>query len=349
MHSHRSLHGSCVLGPDCAAHLPLISCLAEFTAAWVWHGDQIALQYAGTMAMKRDLTLTGHRTAGGVLRDGVTAVQRYYLALAKDAERLASFELLRRGGFGRLKRDSSELLTARECREPQGKGEGEAEAAPASERRATRGEGLIQQHQETPAGPAMRVAVPAAPAAADGRNALQSPLAGAAPREGEGLGAGPSSGFGGAPVGSGLAAGSLPPIGGGAKKPLPPLPTEGPPKTQPQPPQPPDARTPARDQLPPIAGLRQVIGGQLPSPVDSPGNTTSGDTDAPPPPPAASNSDQLRALQEAEAKDTELRSLADRALAEAEGRVMEVTAQLLGAEAAYNNEQQEEQATPPSS
>lgn len=275
----------------------------------MWHGDQLALQYAGTRAMKRDLTLTGHRTAGGVLRDGMTAVQRYYLALARDAERMASFELLQRGGYGRRKELPSGVL------HPGG---------------LTRGAGLVQVHKDAPASPGaspspvpapggLKVAVPAPPRGAGSRSELQSPMAGSVSREATGLAAGPSGGAGAAPpAGSGRGQGSLPPIAA-ARKPLPPLPSE----------------SSGEQKLPPVAAARQpspprppaVDEGELPTTAGAAGG---GDTAAAPPPVAATASAKLRALEEAEARDAELRAIADRALAEAEGRVQEVAAQLVG-------------------
>ena len=49
-----------------------------FRKIWANHANFIALQYAGSEALKTDLTRTGKRTFTGMLRDLKTAIVRYY-------------------------------------------------------------------------------------------------------------------------------------------------------------------------------------------------------------------------------------------------------------------------------
>jgi len=46
---------------------------------WADNGDQLALSYTGTKALKGDYTRTGKKTIKGTLMDGVYSLQRYYL------------------------------------------------------------------------------------------------------------------------------------------------------------------------------------------------------------------------------------------------------------------------------
>ncbi|BHF66809.1 Phosphatidylinositide phosphatase SAC2 [Sparganum proliferum] len=45
---------------------------------WANNGDALSRQYTGTVAMKGDFTRTGLRTMNGLVRDGVSSVNRYY-------------------------------------------------------------------------------------------------------------------------------------------------------------------------------------------------------------------------------------------------------------------------------
>ncbi|VDN11412.1 unnamed protein product [Dibothriocephalus latus] len=45
---------------------------------WANNGDALSRQYTGTVAMKGDFTRTGARTMNGLMRDGVSSVNRYY-------------------------------------------------------------------------------------------------------------------------------------------------------------------------------------------------------------------------------------------------------------------------------
>jgi hypothetical protein len=46
---------------------------------WCDHGDNLSLLYAGTKALKRDVTRQGKRTGQGALEDGMNSMLRYYL------------------------------------------------------------------------------------------------------------------------------------------------------------------------------------------------------------------------------------------------------------------------------
>lgn len=54
-------------------------CAKDFTNLWADSGDAVSLLYAGTGALKADVTRTGKKTLTGNLRDGVNSLTRYYL------------------------------------------------------------------------------------------------------------------------------------------------------------------------------------------------------------------------------------------------------------------------------
>ena len=47
--------------------------------AWSNNADIISQLYAGTPALKTDFTRTGQRTYQGAIKDGKTALKRYYI------------------------------------------------------------------------------------------------------------------------------------------------------------------------------------------------------------------------------------------------------------------------------
>lgn len=49
-----------------------------FKNIWADHADVISTQYSGTGALKTDFTRLGKRTKGGLVRDGVNSLVRYY-------------------------------------------------------------------------------------------------------------------------------------------------------------------------------------------------------------------------------------------------------------------------------
>ena len=76
-----------------------------FRKIWANHANFIALQYAGSEALKTDLTRTGKRTFTGMLRDLKTAIVRYYKnnfcdGRRQDAIDLGTIHILRQHIFG---------------------------------------------------------------------------------------------------------------------------------------------------------------------------------------------------------------------------------------------------------
>ena len=64
-----------------------------FRKIWANHANFIALQYAGSEALKTDLTRTGKRTFTGMLRDLKTAIVRYYKNNFCDGRRQDAIDL----------------------------------------------------------------------------------------------------------------------------------------------------------------------------------------------------------------------------------------------------------------
>nr|CAD2167911.1 unnamed protein product [Meloidogyne enterolobii] len=54
---------------------------------WADHGDSISKQYAGTSALKGDITRNGQRKISGLVKDGYNSASRYYLSQMCDANR----------------------------------------------------------------------------------------------------------------------------------------------------------------------------------------------------------------------------------------------------------------------
>jgi len=61
-----------------------------FKKLWVEHGDELSLEYAGSYALKGDLVRYGRQTLPGLLKDGVSALSRYYLNNFHDGVRQVS-------------------------------------------------------------------------------------------------------------------------------------------------------------------------------------------------------------------------------------------------------------------
>ncbi|KAL0451008.1 UNVERIFIED_CONTAM: Phosphoinositide phosphatase SAC8 [Sesamum latifolium] len=59
----------------------------SFKTLWVDHGDEISLEYSGTHALKRDLVRYGKQTMAGIIKDGMSALSRYYLNNFQDGVR----------------------------------------------------------------------------------------------------------------------------------------------------------------------------------------------------------------------------------------------------------------------
>lgn len=50
-----------------------------FRTQWTNNADVLSILYSGTPAMKTDFTATGKRTTKGALKDGDTAIRRFFL------------------------------------------------------------------------------------------------------------------------------------------------------------------------------------------------------------------------------------------------------------------------------
>ncbi|KAG5415143.1 hypothetical protein IGI04_002710 [Brassica rapa subsp. trilocularis] len=66
----------------------------KFRTIWAEQGDEISLQYAGTYALKGDLVRYGKQTVSGAIKDGISAMSRYYLNNFQDGVRQASSDAL---------------------------------------------------------------------------------------------------------------------------------------------------------------------------------------------------------------------------------------------------------------
>ncbi|XP_031257171.1 phosphoinositide phosphatase SAC8 [Pistacia vera] len=66
----------------------------KFRALWAEHGDEISLEYAGTHALKGDLVRYGKQTVSGLIKDGMSAISRYYLNNFHDGVRQDALDLI---------------------------------------------------------------------------------------------------------------------------------------------------------------------------------------------------------------------------------------------------------------
>ncbi|KAI4353373.1 hypothetical protein L6164_002331 [Bauhinia variegata] len=67
---------------------------AKFRTLWAEQGDEISLEYAGTNALKGDLVRYGKQTIGGMIKDGMSALSRYYLNNFHDGIRQDALDLI---------------------------------------------------------------------------------------------------------------------------------------------------------------------------------------------------------------------------------------------------------------
>ncbi|PSS34692.1 Phosphoinositide phosphatase [Actinidia chinensis var. chinensis] len=65
-----------------------------FRTLWVEQGDDISLEYSGTHALKRDLVRYGKQTMAGLIKDGISAISRYYLNNFQDGVRQDAMDLM---------------------------------------------------------------------------------------------------------------------------------------------------------------------------------------------------------------------------------------------------------------
>ncbi|KAJ3010890.1 Phosphatidylinositide phosphatase SAC1 [Thoreauomyces humboldtii] len=68
-------------------------CFKEVTNMWADSGDAVSLLYAGTGALKADVTRTGSWTVKGKLTDGINSLTRYYLNNFADGRRQDAYDL----------------------------------------------------------------------------------------------------------------------------------------------------------------------------------------------------------------------------------------------------------------
>ncbi|KAJ4969778.1 hypothetical protein NE237_002877 [Protea cynaroides] len=66
----------------------------KFKTSWAEQGDEISLGYSGTFAMKSDLVRFGRQTFPGLIKDGMTALSRYYLNNFHDGIRQDAMDLV---------------------------------------------------------------------------------------------------------------------------------------------------------------------------------------------------------------------------------------------------------------
>ncbi|KAK7395093.1 hypothetical protein VNO78_15635 [Psophocarpus tetragonolobus] len=66
----------------------------KFRILWAEQGDEISLEYAGTPALKGDLVRYGKQTISGMIKDGVSALSRYYLNNFHDGIRQDALDLI---------------------------------------------------------------------------------------------------------------------------------------------------------------------------------------------------------------------------------------------------------------
>ncbi|KAL2626778.1 hypothetical protein GLYMA_07G151700v4 [Glycine max] len=66
----------------------------KFRILWADQGDEISLEYAGTHALKGDLVRYGKQTITGMIKDGMSALSRYYLNNFQDGIRQDALDLI---------------------------------------------------------------------------------------------------------------------------------------------------------------------------------------------------------------------------------------------------------------
>ncbi|KAL5710176.1 Phosphoinositide phosphatase sac8 [Ranunculus cassubicifolius] len=66
----------------------------KFKIIWAQQGDEISLEYAGTSALKGDLVRFGKQTFSGLIKDGMSALSRYYQNNFQDGIRQDAIDLI---------------------------------------------------------------------------------------------------------------------------------------------------------------------------------------------------------------------------------------------------------------
>ncbi|CAN0846689.1 Phosphoinositide phosphatase SAC8 [Linum grandiflorum] len=82
-----------ILGPD-ESVVTSSEEYVKFRTLWAEQGDEISLGYAGTHALKGDLVRYGKQTFGGMIKDGMSALSRYYLNNFHDGVRQDALDLI---------------------------------------------------------------------------------------------------------------------------------------------------------------------------------------------------------------------------------------------------------------
>ncbi|KAK6011886.1 hypothetical protein OSTOST_23016, partial [Ostertagia ostertagi] len=80
-----------LFGPLCEPPEALVTLLQNM---WADNGDVISTQYAGTAALKGDVTRSGERRLAGIMRDGYNSASRYYLSHIRDSSRQKAINAL---------------------------------------------------------------------------------------------------------------------------------------------------------------------------------------------------------------------------------------------------------------
>ncbi|VDM56615.1 unnamed protein product [Angiostrongylus costaricensis] len=80
-----------LFGPLCDPPETLVTLLQNM---WADNGDAISTQYAGTAALKGDVTRSGERCLAGIVRDGYNSASRYYLSHMRDSSRQKAINAL---------------------------------------------------------------------------------------------------------------------------------------------------------------------------------------------------------------------------------------------------------------
>ncbi|XXG44491.1 hypothetical protein AAC387_Pa01g4281 [Persea americana] len=66
----------------------------KFKILWADQGDEISLEYSGTLALKGDLVRFGRQTLSGLIKDGMSALSRYYQNNFHDGIRQDAMDLI---------------------------------------------------------------------------------------------------------------------------------------------------------------------------------------------------------------------------------------------------------------
>lgn len=80
-----------IFGPLCEPPEVLVQTMQTM---WADNGDVISTQYAGTAALKGDVTRNGERKLMGVMKDGYNSASRYYLTHTRDAQRQKAINIV---------------------------------------------------------------------------------------------------------------------------------------------------------------------------------------------------------------------------------------------------------------